>query len=61
MYLNNSKANLNIYNGTIGVITDVNVESKLVRVSFSVPKGIVDIDIKTEINYFTVNENNASC
>ena len=60
MYLNNSKANLNIYNGTIGVITDVNVESKLVRVSFSVPKGIVDIDIKTEINYFTVNGNNAS-
>jgi ATP-dependent exoDNAse (exonuclease V) alpha subunit len=60
MYLNNSKSNLNIYNGTIGVITDVNVESKLVRVSFSVPKGIVDIDIKTEINYFTVNGNNAS-
>ncbi|RIA85751.1 hypothetical protein C1645_830343 [Glomus cerebriforme] len=27
MYLNNSKANLNIYNGTIGVITDVNAES----------------------------------
>ena len=60
MYLNNSKANLNIYNGTIGVITDVNVESKLVRVSFSVPKGIVDIDIKTEINYFIINGNNAS-
>jgi ATP-dependent DNA helicase PIF1 len=60
MYLNNSKANFNIYNGTIGIITDVNTESNLVRVSFSVPSGIVDIDIKAEINYFTVNGNNAT-
>jgi hypothetical protein len=60
MYLNNSKADLNIYNGTIGIITDVNIESNIVRVSFSVPGGIVDIDVKTEINYFTVNGNHAT-
>ena len=55
MYLNNSKSDLNIYNGTIGVITDVNVESNLDRVSFSVPGGIIDIDVKKEINYFNIN------
>ena len=60
MYLNNSKANLNIYNGTIGVITDVNIESNLVWVSFNVPGEIVDIDIKTETNYFTINGNNVT-
>ena len=60
MYLNNFKSNLNIYNGTIGMITDVNTESNLVHISFSVMGGIVDIDVKTETNYFTVNGNNAS-
>src|SRR5688572_19836334 len=61
MYLNNSKANLQICNGTIGVITDVNIETNLVRVSFNVPGGIIDIDVKTEINYFTINGKYASC
>lgn len=60
MYLNNSKSNLNIYNGTIGIITDVNTESNLVRVSFSIPGGIIDIDIKPNISYFTINGNHAS-
>jgi ATP-dependent exoDNAse (exonuclease V) alpha subunit len=60
MYLNNSKSNLNIYNGTIGIITDVNVESNLVQISFSVPGGIVDIEVKPNISYFTINGNHAS-
>jgi hypothetical protein len=36
MYLNNFKSNLNIYNGTIGVITDVNIKSNLIQISFSI-------------------------
>ena len=60
MYLNNSKSDLNIYNGTIGVITDVSIESNLVRVSFSVPNGIIDIDVKAELNHFIINGNHAT-
>ena len=32
----------------------------LVRVSFNVPDGIIDINIDSEINYFTINRNYAS-
>ena len=60
IYLNNSKSDLNIYNGTIGVITDVSIESNLVRVSFSVPNGIIDIDVKAELNHFIINGNHAT-
>jgi ATP-dependent exoDNAse (exonuclease V) alpha subunit len=60
MYLNNSKADLNIYNGTIGVITDVNPETNLVRTSFSIPGGIVDLEVGLDINYFIINGNSAS-
>ena len=60
MYLNNSKIDLHICNGTIGVVTDVNTEANLVRVAFNVPGGIIDIDVKPKINYFTINGNYAS-
>ena len=60
MYLNNSKANLNIYNGTIGIITDVNTETNLIRVSFSVPGGIIDINVEPTTTHFTINGNPAS-
>jgi len=60
MYLNNSKSDLNIYNGTIGVITDVSIESNLVRVSFSVLNGIINIDVKAELNHFIINRNHAT-
>ena len=60
MYLNNSKIDLNICNGSIGVITDVNVEANTVRVAFNVPSGIIDIEIQPEVNYFNINGNHAS-
>ncbi len=60
MYLNNSKANFNIYNSTISIIIDVDIETNLVQVSFNVPDGIIDINIDSEINYFTINRNHAS-
>ena len=44
----------------IGVITDANTESKSVRVSFSVPNGIVDKDIEPDTHYFTIDGNHAS-
>jgi len=45
MYLNNSKTNLKVCNSTIGVITDVDIETNSVRVSFNVPGGIIDMSI----------------
>ncbi len=60
MYLNNFKTNLKIYNDTIGVITDVNIETNSVRVSFNIPNRIIDISIKPHTNYFMINRNHAS-
>ncbi len=60
MYLNNSKIDLNICNGSIGVITDINIEANSVRVAFNVPNGIIDIEIQQDINYFIINGNHAS-
>src|ERR1044071_31693 len=58
MYLNNFKANFKVCNGTIGIITDVDIETNSVRVSFNVPGGI---NIKPDTNYFMINGNHASC
>jgi len=55
MFLNNSQAKYKICNGTIGVITDVDVENMTVRVAFSVHSGIVDMDIKKQTSNFLVN------
>ena len=61
MYLNNSKTNLKVCNSTIGVITDVDIETNSVRVSFNVSDEIIDMSIKPHTNYFMINENYASC
>jgi len=61
MYLNNFKANLNIYNSIIGIIIDINIETNFIQILFNIPDGIIDININSEINYFIINENHASC
>ena len=60
MYLNNSKTNLKIYNDTIGIITDVDIETNSVRVSFNIPGEIIDMSIKPYTNYFMINENHTN-
>src|SRR3954463_11043513 len=60
MYLNNSKIDLNICNGSIGIITDVNIKANSVRVAFNVPKGIIHVEIQPVKNYFIINRNHAS-
>ena len=55
MYLNNSKINLNVCNGTIGIITDVDNETNSVRVSFNISGGIIDMNVKPDTNYFIIN------
>ena len=60
MYLKNPKSNPNICNGTIRVITDINNNTNSVRVSFSIPNGIIDLEIKPNTDYFTINGNHAS-
>jgi ATP-dependent exoDNAse (exonuclease V) alpha subunit len=60
MYLNNSLIDQGICNGTVGVITDVDVQHRCVRVAFSVRGSLVDADIYEVIHYFTINGNHCS-
>ena len=55
MYLKNDLTEHKICNGTIGVITDINLENLEVRVAFSVVGGIVDIGIKKETVTFLID------
>jgi ATP-dependent exoDNAse (exonuclease V) alpha subunit len=55
MYLKNNLIDKNIGNGTVGIITDINLEGLEVRVAFSVIGGIVDIWIKKETTTFLIN------
>ena len=56
MYLKNDLIEKNVYNGTIGVVTDVDLSSIEVRVAFSVTGGIIDIVIKRIFDTFIVDE-----
>ena len=60
MYLKNDLMDQNICNGTIGVVTDINLENLEVRIAFSVMGGIVDIGIKKETVTFQVDGKPAS-
>src|SRR4051794_37011532 len=60
MYLKNNLMDQNICNGTVGVITDINLENLEIRVAFSVVGGIVDIGIKKETVTFQVDRKPAS-
>src|ERR1044071_1428172 len=55
MYLKNNLIEQKICNRTVGVITDIKLESLQVRVAFSIIGGIVDIEIKKEITTFIIN------
>lgn len=55
MYLKNNLIDKNICNGTVGIITDINLEDLEVRVAFSVVGGIVDIGIKKETITFLID------
>ncbi len=50
----------NIYNSTIRIVTDINLENLEVRITFSIIDGIVDIGIKKETITFLINEKPAS-
>ena len=55
MYFKNDLIEKNVYNGTIGVVTDVDLSSIEVRVAFSVTGGIIDIVIKRISDTFIVD------
>jgi hypothetical protein len=55
MYLKNDLSDHKICNGTIGIITDIDLEKLEVRVAFSVIGGIIDISIKKDIASFFIN------
>ena len=55
MYLKNNLIEQNICNGTIGIVTDINLESLKVRIAFSVMGGIIDIEIKKETTTFIID------
>jgi ATP-dependent DNA helicase PIF1 len=58
MYLNNSIIDQGICNGTIGVITDIDIQEQSVRVAFSVEGAIIDINIYKHTHYFQLNGSN---
>ena len=55
MYLKNDLSEHKICNGTIGIITDVDLKKLEVRVAFSVMGGIVDINIKRDTTTFFID------
>src|SRR3989337_2788824 len=58
MYLNNSIIDQGICNGTIGVITDIDIQEQSVQVAFSVEGAIIDINIYKHTHYFQLNGSN---
>ena len=60
MYLRNNLIDQNICNGTVGVVTDIDLENLEIRVAFSVVGGIVDIGIKKETITFLIDGKPAS-
>jgi ATP-dependent DNA helicase PIF1 len=60
MYLKNDLMDKNICNGTVGIVTDIDLENLEVRVAFSVVGGIVDIVIKKETVTFQIDGKPAS-
>lgn len=61
MYLNNSLIEHGICNGTIGIITDVNLIEESVWVAFSIRGSIIDINIFKQTHYFQLNGSNSHC
>ena len=49
MFLNNSLIDDGIVNGTMGVITDVNLVEESAQVAFSIRGSLIDIDICKQI------------
>ena len=60
MFLNNSQIQYQICNGTVGIVTDIDVENNNVRVAFSVCSAIVDMVISKQAFHFLVNGVSAS-
>src|SRR3990170_7453260 len=52
MYLNNSLIEQGICNGTIGIITDIDLTNQSVRVAFSIRGSIIDTTIYKQTHYF---------
>ena len=60
IYLKNNLIEQNICNGTVGVITNINLESLQVRIVFSIMGGIIDIKIKKETMTFIIDRKSSS-
>ncbi|GBB86739.1 hypothetical protein RclHR1_13130005 [Rhizophagus clarus] len=60
MYLNNFLISYGTCNGTIGVVTDVNLTEEYARIAFSVRGSIIDIDIYKQTHYFNINDTNCN-
>ena len=60
MFLNNSQYKYKICNGTIGIITDINIELQEIRCAFCVEGAIVDMAVKKYTSIFIINRTPAS-
>jgi ATP-dependent exoDNAse (exonuclease V) alpha subunit len=55
MFLNNSQYKHKISNGTIGIITDIDIELQEIRCAFCVQNAIVDMAVKKCTSSFIIN------
>ncbi|RIA88894.1 hypothetical protein C1645_825609 [Glomus cerebriforme] len=61
-YLKNDLSDHKICNGTIGIITDIDLEKLEIRVVFSIVGGIVDIGIKRDtVTFFIDGKPSSRC
>lgn len=60
MFLNNSLIDQGICNGTVGIVTDLDLPDESVRVAFSIRGSIIDTTIYKKTHYFELHGNNCS-
>jgi len=60
MYLSNDMYQDGVCNGTVGIVTHMNAESKTVRIAFIGNKAIIDAHVTPKTVNFTINGNPAS-
>ena len=58
MFLDNSLMQQGICNGTIGIITDLDIENENVCIAFSIRSSIINSTIYKKTHYFELHKNN---
>lgn len=60
MYLNNKLFNHGICNGTIGIVTDLDLQNYSVQIAFCVKNGLQHVELRPQTTNFIINGASAS-